>query len=59
MELRARRSSVDSLSFRQGEGSSFGLEMGATDMCKYYYLRPGCRVKYELQRGAGVTPGSS
>lgn len=59
MELRARRSSVDSLSFRQGEVGSFGLEMGATNMCKWHYLWPVYCVKYELQRGAGVTPGSS
>lgn len=59
MELKARRSSVDSLSFRQCEGGSFGLEMGATDLCKWNYLWPGCPVKYELQRGAGITPGSS
>lgn len=38
MELRVRRSSVDSMAFRQGEGGSSGLEVGDPDVCKWYYL---------------------
>lgn len=38
MELRVRRSSVDSMAFRQGKGGSSGLEVGDPDVCKWYYL---------------------